>query len=237
MSSPQHGNATVSESPRILAAFLKLPNLELMYFRGMQISTDDDRVDDIWKDIFASSSNRVKDFYLDDPGDPSSGNLTRALCSSFRQLRSFTVMGGEDQHHDFDFFPSCLKIHNAQTLEKLVLYSTRPFHGYRCTMYRPEELRGYHNLKHITVDVEDVLLDAYYDEPEQLKHNTPSHIFVSDHDFFVEWIQRAFPPSLEVLVFQSDRRGLNEADADYVDDRLVAMIESGNFNFLKAIYL
>lgn len=90
----------------------------------------------------------------------------------------------------------------------------------------------------LTIDANDILLDAYYNEPdyESSQARPEGHTYVTNHDFFVEWIVAAFPTSMEVLHMQC-MSAIPEADADYIDDGLVAMFESGNFKALKAVFL
>lgn len=215
-------------SPYLYTDLMNLPHLASLYCCGLQVQDDDgddDRDETSACFNIEKGSSSLRHLFL----SGASGRIAwspawKAIVSGCKQLRSLTI--AHTEMDDVDELVKTLGDYQRDSLETLMFYDTDALHGYRCNVFRPEELGGLRNLRMVYVDASDVMLDAYYNyagKVECIKGNE----WISDVDFFVEFfMDSAFPKSMEVLVLGAQGRGgLFEGDAEMLDQAITKMIE------------
>ncbi|KAF2168549.1 hypothetical protein M409DRAFT_21300 [Zasmidium cellare ATCC 36951] len=224
---------------------IKLPNLTSLYFHGLSKSAASDTFDlpDGPYDI-AEDSCSFEHIFLDNSALGNPHEFRKAVESAPKSLKSLTISASEA--NDMDGWLSCAS-------ETLVLYQTSDLRGYRCNLYRPDELCTLpKNLETAVVDPEDIFLDEYGYRGYGCLYNAnnwvePFQFFTERHD--IDYI----PSSIETLVLQRPSGRLSEAEADQIDDAIVAILARRSvyyrhcskcrprcrnyFPHLKAIYL
>lgn len=248
--------------PYLYTDLMNLPHLASLYCCGLQIQDDDDDDDDNQNETSSSfnvekGGSSLQHIFLSGAGGRIPWSPAwKAIVSGCKQLRSLTITHTEMR--DVDELVKTLGDYQRDSLETLMFYDTDALHGYRCNMFRPEELGGLRNLRMVYADASDVMLDAYYNYEGKVEC-AKGNEWISDVDFFVEFfLDSAFPKSMEVLVLGAQGRGgLYEGDAEMLDQAIAKMIEDArsvrsgggphgptcscgqpsNFANLKAVYL
>jgi hypothetical protein len=226
---------------RIFSTLLTLPKIESIYYNDL-ICEETDEFD--WKDIIPARSSNVKHIFLDDCNNIPF-ELQDALTAAPKGLISMSFRAGAgsgDRMDDMDRLVSWLGEHDRQSssLEALMFYGYRDeniyhrIHGYRCTVYRPEELRNL-ALRDVSLDIQDIELDAFYnwDDPDEQKQTKMA--------FWKDYVVNNLPETMETLVLWdepgSGHFGDELGETEYVEAMVVALMEADNFQELTAVYL
>ena len=259
----QHNDPPLDGTDRSMETFsvlLRLPLLSSIYYNDLRRPSWDDQTDYESRTLIPKGLSNVKHIFLDDLGDiPYSFRC--ALFQAPRALETFTLRAGRsgDRLDDVDALVSGLSSSQQSSLHTLMFYGpniTDEMHGYRCSVYRNEELNDAHNLKTVAIDVSDVELDAFYytsqwNDQDHGKDWTPDQW----REFFVNWFcEHAFPRGIERVVFWGapSEYYLPKCQGrflDWLEDALIACIEPSNadkqsdsergpvYPNLKAVYL
>ncbi len=145
-----------------LAQFLRLPTLEKLYFRDCDSDMGND--DTPWCDFIPPGTSPIKHLFMDNCGEVSEEAII-ALTAAPSSLVTASFRAGDALLEYVDSFVSYLGTYQGSTLESLMFYDyhdNRNIRGYRCSAFRPEELKNLRNLKHICMNVRDVKLQASY---------------------------------------------------------------------------
>jgi hypothetical protein len=231
-------------TPQFLNYLLRFPNLESIYFNDFRCELEVDGTIQWRNHIFPKSSN-VKHIFLDDC-NIMPFTFQDALAAGPKELISFSFRAGTgsgDRMDDADRMVSFLGYHDCQSssLRSLMFYGFTPdntyerIHGYRCSVYLPEELRAFHALRDVSIDIQDIELEAFGS-------------FENDNDegkdketFWKEWVIDIFPKSMETLTLWNETGsghfGDEAGEVKFVEMMVIAMIESGRFPKLSAFYL
>ncbi|KAF5021353.1 hypothetical protein F66182_6621 [Fusarium sp. NRRL 66182] len=223
------------------ATLFNLPNIESIYFNnlGQDWEEDDednpDAPDPEDKYDLHPGTSSIKHLYLDGTSYLTH-QLVECLAGVSKGLVSFAARGcggGVSTLQDMDTFVSLLSKANSQTLEKMILYYPGSMHGYRCSVFRPEEVQEAEVLKQVTMAAADIELDAFYDS-ETNEEPTPEELG--------EYMMEAFPSTMEALMIwgESDEfvTGADPArPSEHIDTAVARVIESGAYKNLKVVYL
>ncbi|CAG9985798.1 unnamed protein product [Clonostachys byssicola] len=254
-----------------LAMLLRLPNIEEVYFRNLNMRTDGDieDVDDAQERFqLPAACSSVKRIILDRIRDDS-WSFREALLMAPSALEALVIRGhpeNADEPMDSDMIPVCLADSSScQSLRRFTIYRPDYVNSHHSRLYEPGLLQGLHNLGLVSLCIQDIILEALgearnqqsdeggIDESEyiqemgiddvSLPHCTNDDFI--NHDELVAAFVWLLPASLEVLVLwgqETDeygewfRRGEYE-EYETIDDAIVAMMRSGRFKKLKAVYL
>ncbi|KAF1926585.1 uncharacterized protein M421DRAFT_211049 [Didymella exigua CBS 183.55] len=236
----QHNNPPLDGSDKsmeVFSALLRLPCLNSIYYNDLRRSGWDDQTDYESRALIPKQSSTVKHIFLDDCGDmPYSFRC--ALTQAPRALETFTLRAGHsrDRMDDADQLISGLSKAQQDHLQTLMFYGPYdPYeiHGYRCNVYRNEELNEANNLKTVAMDISDLELDAFYstssfDDQHEGDDWTPDQWC----KYFIRWFrEHAFPSGIERLVFwgQVGEGFLAKCEGkflDWLEDALISCIES-----------
>ncbi|KAF7551436.1 hypothetical protein G7Z17_g5022 [Cylindrodendrum hubeiense] len=222
-------------SESALDNILHLPNIDSIYYsgfseRGMDDSENDDNEDSDEDDAdtcpLPPGCSSVRHIFLDHLTGMSR-DYSEALVTAPRELIS---MSFRETYH-LDYVDNIVKT-LGPSVQSLMFYKNRGLHGYRCSAYQPDEVAF--AARHLSIDIRDVELAGY---GECVRDNGRD----LDHDSFVEYFaERAFPESLEVLVLWESVGAFIVKDGDgiqFLEDAVIALIESGDHPNLKAVYL
>ncbi|CAH0056233.1 unnamed protein product [Clonostachys solani] len=250
-----------------LAILLRLPNIEEVYFRNLDMRLDGDfeDVDDV-QDRFQlpGACSSVKRIILDRIKDDS-WVFREALLMAPNALEALVIRGHletADEPMDGDMIlvhlgdsPSC------QSLRRFTFYRPDYINGRDSRSYEPGLLQGLDNLGLVSLCIQDIINEALGEarnkqsdeegsvqgmgnDDVSLPHCTNDDFI--NHDELVDAFVRLLPTSLEVLVIWGQetyeegeewfRRGEYE-EYETIDDAIVAMMRSGRFGRLKAVYL
>jgi hypothetical protein len=163
-----HTNGPAHQSPNtpLLMSLLRLPSISRIYFRDHMHSYSDKTP---YHDLLPEGSSTVQHIFLDNPSDLGY-HFAKALTQAPKALLSVSFRGGEAEFGDADQVVKMLGRQQGSSLESLMFYSYGPgtrgrrIHGYRCGAFRPEELNDFNVLKHLCINVQDIELQAFYDE-------------------------------------------------------------------------
>ncbi|KAM0238348.1 hypothetical protein ACHAP5_008692 [Fusarium lateritium] len=219
------------------AALLRIPNIESIYFSGLFTEQyeedDDDNFDFHGKYDFPYQTSNVKRLFLDVAY--LSLEFLSSISRASKSLESMVIRVGDtysEYLEDMDLFVKTLA-KNHPRLEQLVMYNPDGFRGYRCGVYRPEELNDFESIKIITIAARDIELDGYIHSRKFRKHTAED---------LGEFVLKAFPSTVEEICIwgQSDAH-VNSPDparpSEILDSAIAHLIESGAYENLKAIYL
>ncbi|KAM0555107.1 hypothetical protein ACHAPJ_006457 [Fusarium lateritium] len=235
---PSSEDAEVQRNPYDLAALLEIPKIESVYYSDL---TEVDELDDEdeWSPMmeydFPEGTSAVKHLFLDSlPSLPY--RLRRGLLGMPEVLETMIIRAPDSSGRhvdDVDCVVSQLGRNNPQTMQRLVFYNPSGLHGYRCNVYRPEELENYRALKQLTIAASDIELDAFY---QSTKDRLPTR------EDLCEFVFEAFPSTIEAMVIWGESGvHINERKSakpsDYLDSAIAHLIESGVYANLKAVYL
>lgn len=215
----------VASSPHLFADFMQLPNLHSIYFHGMrqdiEEQTADDRDGTLAPYTVSQGSSSLQHIFLDDVLGLS-WKFREVMVTGCAKLKSLTITNSEMD--DIDAIVQSAGHAHKGNMETLMFYETSRLHGYRCNMFRPEELNTYENLKTVYIDASDVMLDAFYNyEGDAL---VAGHEWIGDRKFFIDFfVNAAFPESMEVLVLGTMGPGRTlSGDIDFLDEAIETLI-------------
>ncbi|SPJ73827.1 uncharacterized protein FTOL_03557 [Fusarium torulosum] len=220
------------------AALLHIPNIETIYYNGLFTDRyEEDEEEDFDFDDkydFPDKTSSVKRLFLDGVAGLSPEFLA-SISGASKSLES-VVIRAEDTNSqyvdDMDRFVQDFA-RNYPHLKQLVMYNPGGFHGYRCAVYRPEELNNFESIKRITIAARDIELDGYY---QSSKGREPTA------EDLGEFVLEAFPSTVEAICIwgESDVH-VDSPDparpSDILDSAIAHLIESGAYENLKVIYL
>lgn len=224
-----------NQTMEMFSVLLRLPNLTSIYYNDLRRTGWDDPTDFESPLLIPKHSSTVKHIFLDDCGDmPPS--FREALPCAPQALETFTLRAGNsgDRMDDADQLVNGLCKAQNNSLHTLMFYGPydhREIHGYRCDVYRNEELNdARHSLETVAIDIGDVDLDCYYSAPDQEKNWTEKEY----RKYFVKWFREtAFPETTQRLVFWGSAGGVRgfmqgsyPSFLDWLEDALINVIES-----------
>ncbi|KAF5662221.1 hypothetical protein FHETE_8111 [Fusarium heterosporum] len=219
-------------------ALFFIPSVESIYFNDLwqdPHAEEEQGVEFEDKYDFPDNTSSVKRLFLDGISDLSAEFLC-AVAGAPRSLESM-VIRTPDHHivHVDDIDTLVNESAKCQPdLKELIMYNPSGMHGYRCVVYRPEELGNFKTIKRITVAAADIELDGLY------------QLTIHDRQLNAEdlggYVIGAFPSTIEALYIwgRSDVHIDNpdpEKPSDIFDSVIAHLIESGVYQNLKAIYL
>lgn len=237
--STQHQNADLDGSDKSMEVFsvlLRLPRLHSIYYNKLKRSGWDDETDYNSPTLMPLHSSTVKHIFLDDCSDmPYKFRI--ALFEAPLALETFTLRAGEcdDRMDDADALVQGLCSEQASSLHTLMFYGPYTFaqiHGYRCSVYRNEELEKAHNLKTVAIHVSDVELDCFYSMGSATDQQDDKISYEEQRKYFVKWFREtAFPSTIERLVLwgRAEEYYLTQCEGkflDWIEDALIAVISS-----------
>lgn len=228
----------------ILADLLKLPNLETLYFRGLKQRDitereTDDEIED-WPGrpySFPDSCPQLRKLFLE--GTPTwrqendidvSNRFTRSL---FRTCNGLEAVSSLWMSFDrLDDIPAALGRSASATLRSFMPFGNRS-RTYEGSTYSLQTLSTLPNLRLVNFDIKAILRSMPDYSTQERDWKGDYHITATERPAVTTL---DFPASLEVLVLLCYET-LNNVEALFVDDTLAAMLESGAYQHLKAIYL
>lgn len=225
------------KSMEIFSALLRLPRLTSIYYNDLRRSGWDDGTDFESRTLIPLRSSSVKHVFLDDCGDmPYSFRF--ALPRAPRALETFTLRAGHsgDRMDDADQLVSGLSQAQRKSLHTLMFYGPYSYdeiHGYRCSVYRNEELNEATHLKTVAMDISDLELDAFY-STSSFDRQDEGDDWTADQwrKYFIKWFREyAFPGGIERLIFwgKVEECFLAKCEGkflDWLEDALIFCIES-----------
>lgn len=225
-----------NKSMEIFSTLLRLPRLTSIYYNDLRRTSWDDPTDFESRTLIPMHSSTVKHIFLDDCGDmPYSFRF--ALPRAPHALETFTLRAGNsgDRMDDADQLVNGLCEAQSQSLHTLMFYGPydgNEIHGYRCSVYRNEELNSGGNLETVAIDISDVELDCFYStsgfSDEENKERTEEEA----RKYFVKWFREtAFPETTQRIVFWGRAEeyympGCECKFLDWLEDALINVIES-----------
>lgn len=225
-----------NKSMEIFSTLLRLPRLTSIYYNDLRRTSWDDPTDFESRTLIPMHSSTVKHIFLDDCGDmPYSFRF--ALPRAPHALETFTLRAGNsgDRMDDADQLVNCLCEAQSKSLNTLMFYGPydgNEIHGYRCSVYRNEELNSADNLETVAIDISDVELDCFYStsgfSDEENKERTEEEA----RKYFVKWFREtAFPETTQRIVFwgrveEYYMPGCECKFLDWLEDALINVIES-----------
>lgn len=220
------------KSMEIFSALMRLPRLTSIYYNDLRRTGWDDDTDFESRTLIPMHSSTVKHIFLDDCGDmPFSFRV--ALPRAPRALETFSLRAGNsgDRMDDADGLVHGLCKAQTNTLHTLMFYGPyngNEIHGYRCSVYRNEELNDSGNLETVAIDISDVELDCFYSASDTCHEDTEE----ANRKYFIKWFREtAFPGTIQRLVFWGNAGehympGCRDKFLDWLEDALINVIES-----------
>jgi hypothetical protein len=220
-----------NKSMEVFSALLRLPRLTSIYYNGLRRSGWEDTTDFESRTLIPMHSSTVNHIFLDNCSHmpyPFRVALPRAA----RALETFTLRAGHsgDRMDDADALVQGLCRAQNKSLHTLMFYGPydgNEIHGYRCSVYRPEELNeSRYNLETVAIDISDVELDAYYTAPDTETTDE------ENYKHFIKWFREiAIPQSTQRLLFwgaveECFLKGCRGKFLDWLEDALINIIES-----------
>lgn len=221
----------------LLAALVKLPQIDSIYYHGYHNSMRTMDFDDLSAEEAArgltpgsSSLEHLLLHEVDWMGD----NFREALIAAPRALKSFCLRGNtDDLYHEVDLNIMNVQARHSGCLESLMLYDTWGLSGNHAKLYVAADLplSDFGRLRHVYVDMDDLLPDVYLNDTDfwEAWNGTPEQ-----RDERVRWAIQSLPPSMEVLCIGDSGR---PASAMAAEECLVKLLKSGEFEHLRAIYI
>lgn len=216
----------------MFSALLRLPHITSIYYNDLRRTDWDDPTDFESQTLIPMHSSTVKHIFLDDCGDMPHA-FREALPCAPQALETFTLRAGNsgDRMDDADQLVNGLCKAQNNSLHTLMFYGPydhREIHGYRCSVYRNEELNdSRHTLETVAIDIEDVDLDCFYSASDEDQNWTEEEY----RKYFVKWFREtAFPETTQRLVFWGSGGGYMQGSGpnflDWLEDALINVIES-----------
>ncbi|KAH7371977.1 hypothetical protein BKA66DRAFT_513945 [Pyrenochaeta sp. MPI-SDFR-AT-0127] len=213
----------------LLLQLLRLPNIESIYFKDYMRDPDNETD---YSDLLPKRCSSVKHLFLDNC-DELGHSFREALIEAPVGLLTASFRAGNALLEHADSIVSGLR-EQQQSLTSLMFYgySEGGIHGYRCSAFRPEEIRSYHSLRYVSIDIQDVELDAYYDEDSKEEEETNS-------DYIERFFAECFPMNMETLTLWGELSSSyitwEPSQAAGLENAIIKLIEEqGN---LKAVFL
>ncbi|KAI7778032.1 hypothetical protein LA080_002669 [Diaporthe eres] len=235
--SSNHGHLDpANESMEIFSTLLRLPRLTSIYYNDLRRTSWDDETDFESRTLIPKHSSTVKHIFLDDCGDMTH-EFRSALSRAPRALETFTLRAGNsgDRMEDADQLVSGLCGAQSNSLHTLMFYGpydSNEIHGYRCSVYRNEELNSSGNLETVAIDISDVELDCFYSTSDFSDEENRERTEEENRKYFVKWFREtAFPATTQRLVFwgrpdECYMPGCRDKFLDWLEDALINVIES-----------
>jgi hypothetical protein len=219
-----------NKSMEFFSALLRLPRINSIYYNGLRTSQDDDQTDYESDTLMPSGASTVKHIFLDDC-DHMQPSFLCALSSAPRALETFTLRAGNSGHRmdDADQLVSGLSDEQGKSLQTLMFYGPytwETIHGYRCSVYRNEELDKARKLRTVAINISDVELDCFYSMSDETRTQEQCR------EYFIKWFREtAFPPYVERIVFWglADECYIPLCEGkflDWLEDALIHVIQS-----------
>jgi hypothetical protein len=220
-------NLAFAPSPLLFANCMHLPHLISLYCFGLRMNQweVDDQDNTGARYEIEERSSSVQGIFLD--GAMALHEPMEGIISGCRQLKSLTIAGSELNNVDAVVYHAGNR--HGQSLETMMFYDTSWFEGYRCAMFKPEEIEKMTQLRMMYFDASDVMLDAFGECDDDAKCDCAEHDheWTTDHAGFTKFcMNTAFPSSTEVLVLET-KSDQSEGDAKLLDEALTTMIEYG----------
>ncbi|KAF3034865.1 hypothetical protein E8E12_001665 [Didymella heteroderae] len=236
----QHNDPPLDGTDRSMEVFsvlLRLPFLQSIYYNDLRRPGWGDQTDYGSHALIPKCSSNVKNIFLDDCGDMPYP-FRFALPRASRALETFTLRVGHsgDRLDDVDELVSGLSREQQNSLHTLMFYGpniSEEMHGYRCNVYRNEELKEAHSLKTVAIDISDVELDAFY-STSSFANQDVGKDWAPDQwrTYFIKWFcEHAFPHAVERIVLWGlpSEHFLAKCEGvflDWLEDALIFCIES-----------
>lgn len=225
-----------NKSMEIFSTLLRLPGLTLIYYNDLRRTSWDDGTDFESRTLIPMHSSTVKHIFLDDCGDmPYSFRF--ALPRAPHALETFTLRAGnsDDRMDDADQLVHGLCEAQSNSLHTLMFYgpyNLGEIHGYRCSVYRNEELNNYGSLETVAIHISDVELDCFYSTTDSSNDEDKERTEENNRKFFIKWFREtAFPETTQRIVFwgtvdECYMPGCSGKFLDWLEDALIYVIES-----------
>lgn len=225
-----------NKSMEIFSTLLRLPRLTSIYYNDLRRTSWDDETDFESRTLIPMHSSTVKHIFLDDCGDmPHSFRF--ALARAPRALETFTLRAGNsgDRMDDADQLVSGLCGAQSNSLHTLMFYGPYHWdeiHGYRCSVYRNEELNNSGSLETVAIHISDVELDCFYSTDDSTKEEDKKKEEERNRKYFVKWFREtAFPETTQRIVFwggvdECYMPGCSGKFLDWLEDAFINIIES-----------
>ncbi|KAJ4312973.1 hypothetical protein N0V94_007181 [Neodidymelliopsis sp. IMI 364377] len=220
-----------NDSMLVISTLLRLLRIESVYYNDLSHRGQHDETEFDTPILLPPRSSTVKHIFLDDCGDVSY-RFRSALSSAPFALESFTLRAGDspERFEDADALVNDLADSQGHSLHTLMFYgpyTSSQIHGYRCSVYRNEELNKARNLKTVAISMEDVELDCFYN----CDGKEGEMSYDEEKKFWQRWfLESAFPRSLETLILWGKPEGsyLQKSEGhmlEWLEDALVAAIQ------------
>lgn len=217
----------------ILAALLRLPRIESLYFRNYTAEED---CNSDYDEMLPAGSSTLKHLFMDNCDDIND-ELRDTLIDAPKDLLTVSFRAGEHLLDHADSIVYGLSKNQGDSLRSMMFYGFNEFRqsrGYRCTAFRPEEMQPCQVLRNVCANIQDFELDAYYNENDKEDGESNAEFL---ERFFVE----CFPESMETLNLwdrlSSDFINWEPTDESGLESAVIKMIESDRYENLKAIFL
>ena len=231
------GQDPVNRSMETFSTLLRLPRIQSMYYNDIRHEGWNDDTEYDSRTLMPPRSSTVKHIFLDDCSDIPY-RFRCALFQAPQALETFTLRAGDygDRMDDADALVSGICSVQSKSLHTLMFYgpyTLAQIHGYRCCVYRNEELDTADNLKTVAIHVSDVELDSCYHLADETNQQEDKMAYEEQRRWFVKWFcQTAFPNTIERLIFWGEPSDcylgqLKRGDfLTWLEDALIAAIES-----------
>jgi hypothetical protein len=247
------------QSDVLVACFIRLPNLDTLYFNGFRCEQDDGskeydydadidgRVEDEETEMIiydlASHSASVKHLFFEGLWFSLESDFVAWLCKVPRDLRTVALRNSGPYAGDFtsaSFIVGELQDNQGSSLESLMWYGfdSSSAHSGECSVVSFEEdtLDRFPKLKHLSLNVHDLATGVY----RSTWGDTPKG-YESYNDYYVQYVTEALPKSLESLVLWEDAGsgvcGDETGETVLLERAITKIIEGGSYKHLKSIFL
>ncbi|KAH8171450.1 hypothetical protein LIA77_08217 [Sarocladium implicatum] len=220
-----------------LAAFMRLPSIEALYYRT-ELLLGDEEAEDQEPDYdpeFLIDSN-VKYLFIDNISGTAAMTL-ESLYGAPVALETLAMRFSLDQSlNNVDESLELLAESQAKSLKQLMFYNPGGICGYRTDAYRPENIQQFQGLKLWYQSIQDVELQALYDNDGE----SPSREDVMD-----AWTKYMLPETEVLILDTTNDPGVILAQADrrqawdFHDEALAAVIREFAYpkRSLKALFV
>ncbi|KAF2128877.1 hypothetical protein P153DRAFT_431730 [Dothidotthia symphoricarpi CBS 119687] len=239
-------------STHVFVCLLRLPNIETIYFKDLRHTLSWGGGDVDYTFYLPAGCSSAKHIFLDNcDGDHFPYTLKDSLPKAFRGLITMAFRSGDAHLEHADDLVRCFAHNQSSTLQSLMFYdygcdNRDTIHGYRCSAFRPEELERFRGLRQVSIDVQDMELDALYNaknllEKREIEYDPGEYDYAPGKDMYVKFFAQTFPVSMQVLVLW-ERPGtghvhLGDDVLAATEDAVIHLIECGRYPNLKAIFL
>ncbi|KAF6837366.1 hypothetical protein CMUS01_05066, partial [Colletotrichum musicola] len=221
----------------LLATLVKLPQIDSIYYHGCHNSNRALRLDHLSPEEAARGltpgSSSLEHLFLHEV-NWMDDHFRAALIAAPRALKSFCLRGNTlDAFHEVDLNVMDVQKRHSGCLESLMMYDVWGLNGYRAKLYVVADLplSDFGSLRHVYVDVDDLLPDVYLNDTEFWEAWNGT---AEQRDERMQWAMDSLPASMEVLCIGDCDR---PASAMVAEECLVKLLKSGEFEHLRAIYI